>query len=537
MKTRTATREPGAGPGRSRRTGSVLFLGLVVSILILLAMVAAVSTSVTLGREAKYKIDRTQALAAAEGTTERAQKLILEQVSNFEIPTLVGSVTLGGVPHPYTVTPIGSSSVHVDSDGITRTIQHYQISSNVQTGDGFATVDRIVDLTVTPLFQFMIFSDDDLEILPGPSMTLGGRVHANGNLYVGSGGTLTVDTEYFRATGDILRKRKNDNSEATGDVNIKVKGETTYVNMDNTHDAEYTDWTNYALSTWKGTVQDGAHGVREIAAPDIKTIKAFQPDGSRGFFHDKADLVIVDTNAYDGDGNPVSLPPGTLTTKTMFDAREGKTIRLSEVNVGLLNSSGQFPANGLIYAYRTDATSTNPNGIRLTNGSEILRPLTVVSEDPVFVRGDFNTVNKKGVAVIADAVNLLSNSWNDTKNASSNLPTASNTTYNIAVVSGNVPTPDGGGNYSGGFENMPRFHENWTGKTARILGSFISIYNSEIAKSPWRYGGNVYTAPVRDWQYDTALNDMNNLPPFTPSAVYFQRVLWDDRLPQILSGV
>ena len=261
---------------------------------------------------------------------------------------MTGTVTLGGIPHPYTITPIGASSIHVDSDGITRTIQHYQISSNVQTGDGFATVDRIVDLTVTPLFQFMIFSDDDLEILPGPSMTLGGRVHANGNLYVGSGGTLTADTEYFRATGDILRKRKNDNTEATGDVNIKVKGESTYVNMDNAHDAEYTDWTNHALSTWKGTVQDGAHGVREIAAPDIKTIKAFKPDGTKGFFHENADLVIVDSNAYDGDGNPVSLPPGTITTKNMYDAREGVNIRLSEVNVGLLNSSGQFPANGFI---------------------------------------------------------------------------------------------------------------------------------------------------------------------------------------------
>ena len=84
MKTCPSTREPRAGPGRSRRRGSVLFLGLIVSI-DLLAMVAAVSTSVTLGREAKYKIDRTQALAAAEGTTERAQKLILEQVSNSSL--------------------------------------------------------------------------------------------------------------------------------------------------------------------------------------------------------------------------------------------------------------------------------------------------------------------------------------------------------------------------------------------------------------------------------------------------------------------
>jgi hypothetical protein len=156
--------------------------------------------------------------------------------------------------------------------------------------------------------------------------------------------------------------------------------------------------------------------------------------------------------------------------------------------------------------------------------------VTVVSEDPVYIKGDFNTVNKKGAAVICDAVNLLSNAWNDSKTAASGLPTASNTTYNLAFVTGNVPTPDGGGDYSGGFENLPRFHENWSGKTASIVGSFIKIFESQFARSPWVYGGNVYQAPIRNWTYDTALNDMANLPPFTPSAVYFQRVVWDDRL-------
>jgi hypothetical protein len=392
-------------------------------------------------------------------------------------------------------------------------------------------VDRVVDLSMTPLFQYMIFFDDDLEILPGPNMTLGGRVHSNGSIYVGSGGTLTADSNYFRCTGDILRKRKNDNTEATGTVNIKVKDTTTYVAMDNAHDSEYSDWTTYAIDTWNGTVQDGSHGVREVAAPDIKTIKAFDADGNKGFYHANADLVIRDGAAFDKNGNPVVLPPGTLTQKTMYDAREQSTITVSEINMGLLNGSGQFPANGLIYAYRTDGTPSQPNGVRLTNGSTLLRPLTVVSQNPVYIHGDYNTTAKKGASVICDAVNLLSNAWNNSKTAASGLPTAANTTYNLAFVSGMVPTPDGGGNYSGGFENMPRFHENWSGKTATIRGAFINLFASEIAKKPWVYGGNVYTAPNRDWQYDPALNDMANMPPFTPNAVYFERVLWDDRLP------
>jgi type II secretory pathway pseudopilin PulG len=64
----------------------------------------------------------------------------------------------------------------------------------------------------------------------------------------------------------------------------------------------------------------------------------------------------------------------------------------------------------------------------------------------------------------------------------------------------------------------------------------LNMYGSEIARSPWRYGGDVYTAPNRDWAYDTALNDLANLPPHTPSVVYTRRVLWDDRLPLPLGG-
>jgi hypothetical protein len=229
-------------------------------------------------------------------------------------------------------------------------------------------------------------------------------------------------------------------------------------------------------------------------------------------------------------GNAVLLPPGTLTEVSMYDAREGQNISVTEVDMALLNSSGFFPANGLIYAYRTDASAAQPNGIRLANASELAAPLTVVSEDPVYVMGDYNTVDKKGAAVISDAVNLLSNAWDDSKGPGS-LPSASDTTYNMAMITGNVRTPDGGGNYSGGFENLPRFHESWSGVTATIRGAFANLYESLIGTSPWQYGGDVYRAPLRDWRYDPDLLDPANLPPFTPNAVYVRRVLWDDNMP------
>ena len=503
------------GRHQPRELGSVLLLGFIVSLLLLLTTVGAVNTAITMGKEAQYELDHTRALAVAEGTTETAQREMLEAVSNFVTFPPSGTLKVAGVDYPYTITPIGTPLTLTDPDGVNLLVQHYQISSSVNTGDGYATVDRVVDLTMTPLFQYMIFYQDDLEILPGPNMTLGGRVHTNGSIYVGSGNTLTVDTEYFHAVDSIYKKRKTDGSESGGTVDIKVTGESTYVEMDNLHDSEFVDWTTYALDTWKDTVQDGAHGVKEVAAPDVNNLKAFNADGTKAYYHSKADLIVVDGNAFDKDGNALALLPNTITQKTMYDGREGKNITVSDIDMGLLNSSGYFPANGLIYADRSDATVSQPNGIRLTNGAELQAPLTVVSETSVYVQGDYNTVDKKGAAVMADAVNLLSNAWNDTKTPGT-LPTAADTTYNLAFVTGNVQTPDGGGPYSGGFENLPRFHEKWSGRTASIRGSFINIYESEIAQAPWRYGGVTGSTTPTSATWQTCHRSLQA--PFTSNA-------------------
>ncbi|MGH9360371.1 MAG: hypothetical protein ACRD2T_00530, partial [Thermoanaerobaculia bacterium] len=480
-------------PRPAGERGSILVLTLVISLVIVLTLAAAVTTTTTQSRNAQFALDYTGALALAEGTTEAAQKRMLDEVANFRPPTLSGFIAISGLNYPYTATPLGAPVNRVSPDGFNMAIQTYRITATATVGTASTTVHRVVDLTMTPLFQYMIFYENDLEILPGPSMMLSGRVHSNSDIYLSCGGTLTVDTEHFRATGDFLRKRKDDNSEGTGTVNFKVKGTTDYQPMTNATDSEHPDWINMAIDTWQGSVQDGDHGVKEVTTPAIGTIKAFDPvTAEKGYYHKNADLVVVNNQAYDRSGNLLPLPAGTIVEKSMYDAREGKPIKVTEIDIGRLNASGAFPANGLIYAYRTDSSSSKPNGIRLANAKEVLKPMTLASQDPVYLKGDFNTVNKKGVAVMSDAVNLLSNAWNDSKKPNT-LPVATATKYNVAMVTGNVPTPDGGGSYSGGFENLPRFHENWTNVKATIRGAFINIFESEIAKSKWVYGGDKYT--------------------------------------------
>nr|MBC8287249.1 hypothetical protein [Nitrospinota bacterium] len=128
----------------------------------------------------------------------------------------------------------------------------------------------------------------------------------------------------------------------------------------------------------------------------------------------------------------------------------------------------------------------------------------------------------KGVAIISDALNILSNSFTGRTSCSSKT-NASATTLNAAFFGGNVPTPAGGGTYSGGLENYPRFQENWSGIDCTIRGSFINLWTSSQATENWGKS-NVYNPPGRAWGWDVRFQDPDFWPPFIPSIFSVERV-------------
>ena len=504
----------------NREQGAVMVLALGFTMIVGTLLVGAITTTTLLSRSTRSNLDSTVAQGLAEGATEVAQKEMLTAIANFEDPPLAGSITLGGITANWTATQLGAATLRTEADGTQTIGTPYEISSSVTVESGSGNVNRIVDLTVTPLYQYMIFYDGDLEVLPGPTMYLEGRVHANGDLYLGAGQSLVVDTDYMRATGEIKRQRKNNGRQTGGTVSVRKYNDTTFVSLAATEDSDSANWAQTALARWDGTVQSGAHSVREVLTPELQSIEP------GGHFHQNADLVIRDGAAFNNFGVPLYLPPGTIQEMSMYDARQETYVTVTEIDMALLNTSGSFPANGLVYAYRTDASTSQPNGFRLTNGSELLSDFSLVSENSVYIHGDFNNVNKKGASVIADAVNLLSNAWDDSKTPG-NVPKAAETEYHLAFITGDIPTPDGGGRYSGGFENLPRFHENWRGVRATIRGAFARLYESKYATGHWGKR-HVYSPPIRDWRFDADLLDVANLPPFTPNTAYVRRLLWDD---------
>ena len=323
-----------------------------------------------------------------------------------------------------------------------------------------------------------------------------------------------------------------------------INGDGDYIDL-----GELSPFVVEAMERWDGTVQTAEHGMRELVAPSVQSIQRYEPapDGGnwdldpetgqyievaagtgeyrRGYFHRKAELTILDNKAYDSNGTEIELPEGVLREVEFYDAREGKHVTVTEIDMVALHEAGLWPSNGLLYAARHDSNASQPNGIRLANGRELAGDLTVVSEGPVYTLGHYNARNKKPAAVISDAFNMLSSNWDDSKGPG-DLPDAARTAVAAAIITGSYQTTEG--SYNGGFENLVRFHEDWSGVEAIIRGSFVNIYESQIATANWRYGGDVYTAPIRNWDYDPSFSDVDSLPPFTPMVNYVKAVAWFD---------
>ena len=127
--------------------------------------------------------------------------------------------------------------------------------------------------------------------------------------------------------------------------------------------------------------------------------------------------------------------------------------------------------------------------------------------------------NRASCSILTDAVNILSNSWNDANSfAGTSSRVASNTTVNAAVVSGIVPTASvgGDGSYSGGAENFPRFLEDWSHAALTYYGSMVELYKSQQSMGEWGKA-NVYSPPTRQWYFD---NNFKTTPPPGSLMIY-----------------
>ena len=67
---------------------------------------------------------------------------------------------------------------------------------------------RTVEIALIPVFQVGVFSDSDLGFFSSPQLDFAGRVHTNGDLYLGVSGTAVLTFhDKITAYGNVVRNQ------------------------------------------------------------------------------------------------------------------------------------------------------------------------------------------------------------------------------------------------------------------------------------------------------------------------------------------
>lgn len=464
-------------------------------------------------------------------------------------------------------------------------------------------VRRYFEMTNVSIFQFMVFFEEDIEIHPGDDMTITGKLHTNSDAWSKAYTYVKIFDKFSYAgtyADDLSPERKKiggslpskyvtwaDNKtsptstskpQQLSKVNrIEIFGDAPVMTF-NAADASpnndsFSELIEVPDSKWDPTGNKFLYNQPASAATNKPEIEARR-------LYNNADVVIkIDSSKPTTDASRVTVSGPNLTaggisaikaavgsTVSLYDFREAKSAPVTAIDMKRLTaaaaSSSSFTAgnsfNGVAYVYDS---RTGKNAIRLQNGAELDTDITVASEDPVYVQGDYNTgggyndaaagkthnVNAvpsnasgntagtdstfatgytpKSSAIVGDAVMVLSNSWNDA-NASKSIGNrkASHTTVNAAFVAGYVPTDYKNNNApGGGIHNLQRFLEDWDGKSFSFNGSMIQTTVSQQWTGLWD-SGSVYNPPDRHWSYDYRF--LSRPPPGGIAAVLYSRGRW-----------
>ena len=209
----------------------------------------------------------------------------------------------------------------------------------------------------------------------------------------------------------------------------------------------------------------------------------------------------------------------------------------------------------LMYASASNSARENPpiffrRALKIINGKNLTGlgtcpastscGIAIASENPVYLRGDFNANSASGgfndpsvgASIAADAVTILSNSWNDANSFAygeyniqlGNQPREPTITwYRTAIVAGKgVSFPEFANNADngtdGGVHNFLRYIEDWGngGLQVNYLGALVNLYTNRQATGMFKCCVTVYSVPNRVYSFDTNFLNPTTLPPRTP---------------------
>jgi hypothetical protein len=221
----------GAASRSSQERGAALATALIV-----MSLLAAISMTVLAvvtheSRIAGSDLQRTQTFYAAAASVEkmtadfcalyaRTTRPTTTDINNIAAaypPELISEgfsfTKLDGTPNQsLKVDPNGATGtvtiLNGPFSGLVASVTPYLLDTTAtQTATGTQVeLQRRINNYLIPIFQFGMFSNEDLEFHPGPPFAFNGRVHANGNLYISGDMTfLSKVTTANELVVDVLR--------------------------------------------------------------------------------------------------------------------------------------------------------------------------------------------------------------------------------------------------------------------------------------------------------------------------------------------
>jgi type II secretory pathway pseudopilin PulG len=528
----------------------------------------------------------------------------------------------------YTIPGTPDGSAIGRKPGTTKTGRNYYFTARVRASKPdptFGTIayraGRRFVRSETSILQYSVFYQDDLEIASGSDMIINGPVSTNGSAYIGAqaGVDITI-TDKVRVFGQF----NGADDTMSGTTLRKVAGTALHAPIfdANPHDGTTPDQADAraaqvekldsqenfvggvnitkALADYPDAYRNSGGNVdanevyRSIIAPPPEQVDGTpiteDPTVASKRMYNRAGIIV--TVGVDTDGNTTvnvgnaadptafnaavalhigDIVPTDTRRKDMYDKREQKTMKVTTVNIGALNTAlAALPAlssayNGVVYIH-DETTGTrgrgDGSGIRLTNAATLPnlsdaagqpKGFAVVSNNAMYVQGDYNTTviadgagtRTNPAAILGDAVTLLSEGWSD-DNAGADIYTrradpagASTTmTVNSAILTGNTPSNPTGSPpvNSGGVQNLVRLMEDWSGYRISIKGSMGQLFMSKFMDATFKGpstalpdGDYVYWVPderVLDFDSDLARRP----PAWTPTTTEFHRgdfFTWD----------
>jgi hypothetical protein len=337
-------------------------------------------------------------------------------------------------------------SQFIGLQGLGQNCDVISVATPQNTGENLsAQIRQQVWFGVIPIFQFAIFYNLDLEINPGPSMNINGRVHSNNNIYAtGSGsGSPLIFSDVVEASQQVYTTPNPldpQNSSRSGNVTFSIT-------------------TNNPISATAsltlpiGTNNNPTNVLAMLGFPPSDVVASSLNGQSYPYY--EADIIITNNSSatnlsifYQNLNNATPLTPvpmdmtniyvsGTsyftnpithvvtsnpiyttntwysfATNVTYYDYRESDNVKAIQLDVAQFrnwlrtnsaaatyssqNTNGSTAKNhGIngVYIYNSVAlNSTTLPAVRLINGTQ-LPPwgLTVATPNPIYVKGSYNT--------------------------------------------------------------------------------------------------------------------------------------------------